>query len=194
MPLNNFKIACTGDPNKLTIANGISKVFDDVDFIHRSVGYDLLTSTGLSRFEDTIKNYNVFINASRIDIGVQIKLLEITNKVWSSGHVFNIGSVLEYNYFNYLDEEVAKDKQHLKKIGLEMLNDLFRTTHVTVGGLKNTNEETSLKMDPVHVATTIKWILDSNKHFHIPVIGIENDFWDNENWNKVKQDGLHRKF
>ena len=62
--MNNYKIICTGNPNKVGIANAVFKAFPDTTFISLSTGYDLLSEEGQSKFRKIIKDYNVFINGS----------------------------------------------------------------------------------------------------------------------------------
>ena len=182
--LNVFKILCTGDPNKATLAKGIQQVFPTAEFVYLSAGYDFTTVAGLDKFRTTIKNYNVFVNASRIDFGVQQALLRIVREEWKAGHVFNIGSVVEYDHFNNLYPDVAKDKLELRKLSIGMCTEQFKTTHIVMGGIKDQSANSELKLDPIHVAKTIKWIVETND-IHVPIIGVENDYW-NPEWSKIK--------
>lgn len=184
-----FKILCTGNPNKGTLARGVKEVFPDAEFIHLSAGYDFKTQLGLDKFREKIRQFNVFINASRIDLDVQLNLLNITREEWYEGHVFNIGSVIEYDYFNWFDPKVAANKLLLREKSLEMCSQKFKTTHVIMGGCKDESPNKDVKMDPAHVARTIKWIMEANE-IHIPIIGIENDYW-LENWDELKRNGSH---
>lgn len=181
-----FKILCTGNPNKGTIAHAICEVFPNAEFVYLSAGYDFTTTDGLYKFREKLKNYNVFINSSRIDIGVQIKLLKIASETPCIKNVFNIGTVLEHTYFNWLDPLVAEDKLKLRDMSLDLCCNQFRTTHLIVGGFKDESPNKELKMDPIHIANAIKWILHSD--FHVPIIGIENDYWNN-NWQSLKDKG-----
>lgn len=190
-----MKILCTGNPHKATIANSIAKVFNNVDFVHLSNGYDFKTEIGLKKFENIIDNYDVFINASRIDTGIQIKLLKIIHNRWHQGHVINIGSTMEFHFFNHIDPVCAEDKLNLRKLSLDMYNENFRTTHLQVGGFKDRSSNGHLKMDSIHIANTIQWILHQSPHFHIAQISVENDFWNKGqegagcNWQELKNKG-----
>ena len=53
-----------------------------------------------------------------------------------------------------------------------------------MGGIQDESTDSDVKLNPVHVANVIKWILES-KVIHVPIIGIENDYW-NPNWSKIK--------
>jgi hypothetical protein len=52
-----------------------------------------------------------------------------------------------------------------------MCSGKFKTTHMTVGGLNDNKSGNENNLDPIHIATTIKWILDQD--INIPIIGIE---------------------
>ena len=192
-----FKILCTGNPERMTIAKAIKEVFPDAEFIHMSVGYDFTTNDGLERFRQRIRNYNVFVNASRIDHEVQINLLKITREEWSEGHVFNIGSVLEYDFFKWISPETHVAKNKLRQLSLDLSSEKFKTTHIIVGGFKDESEQSESKMDPKHVAKMIEMILSIND-FHVPIIGIENDYWlrsplygAQDEWPALKLKGLN---
>ena len=189
------KILCTGNPNDSTLAKGIKEVFPDADFIHLSVGYDLTTEQGLEKFKNKIRDYNVFINSSRIADGVQCSLLTIARQEWSEGHVFNIGSILENDFFEWFSPDDAKDKKKLRQLSLDLSSDKFKTTHIVTGGFVDRSPHAHLKMNPSNIANAIKWILEA-KDFYVPIIGVENDHWiKKENapfgdWHELKANSL----
>jgi len=183
----NHKILCTGNPNKGTLAKGIREVFPDADFVHLSNGYDFTTQAGLDKFREKIKDYNLFINASRINLGVQLSLLKITREEWLAGHVFNIGSVLEYEHFSWFDPKVTEDKLILRAASIDMCSEKFKTTHIIMGGCKDESPNKDVKMDPASVAKIIQWIANA-PNIHIPIIGIENDYWISD-WQEQKNKG-----
>ena len=53
--MDNYRILCTGNPNKPGIPNAVSKYFTNTTFISLSNGYDLITYEGQSKFRDIIK-------------------------------------------------------------------------------------------------------------------------------------------
>ena len=160
-----MKILCTGNPDdEKNIAHSIRKVFPDATFISKSKGIDLTTVNGLLLFEHKVKNYNVFINSSYIGPGIQEKLLTITRNAWTTGHVFNIGSTVEYQTFNTNDTEYLESKLSLRNKSMELCRLDFKTTHMIVSGFKNN--------DPI--ANTIKWIL-STDNADFPIIGINDN-------------------
>lgn len=160
-----MNIVCTGNPDKeSTIAHSIKKFFPSTVFLHKSNGYDLQTVNGLILFEAEIKKHDVFINSSYIGPGVQEKLLDATRNVWTSGHVFNIGSTVEYQSFNVEDDTYLESKLSLRNRSIELCRPDFKTTHVIVSGFKNN--------DPI--AKTIRWIL-SVKDADIPIIGVNDN-------------------
>jgi hypothetical protein len=192
-----MKILCTGNPNIKTIATAVRNIFPDADFVHKSNGYDLLTQEGLQKFRSKIKDYDVFINASVIANGVQSTLLKIVREEWTSGHVINIGSTMEFRFFNHIDPQRAESKLALRNLGLDMYSEEFRVTHFIVGGHRDRSPSSEGKMDTAHIANTIKWVLDSREHFHVPIIGVENDFWNKGqpgsgcDWQALKNKGLY---
>jgi hypothetical protein len=192
------KILCTGNPNKQgTLANIVKEVFPSTDFVHLSAGYDFTTSEGLEKFRNKIKDYNVFINATHSQIrGLQIKLLKIAREEWSDGHVFNIGSVLENDFFSWFSPEDAEEKRQLRTLSLDLCSERFKTTHLVVGGFKDQKPDAPFKMDPIHIIKGIEWVLAADG-FHVPIIGIENDYWNkgqpgsSGNWDDLKTRGLN---
>jgi hypothetical protein len=165
-----MKILCTGNPNKLTIANSVQKIFTNVDFVYKSNGFDLTSIDGVLKLRDTLDFYDVFINASRIDIGVQYNILSSIT-TWN-GHAITIGSVLEYDKYKHVDPLVSEDKKRLRNLSLNLCSKTLKTTYIVVGGINN--DYHADKMDPIHIAKTIKWILDQTE-FHVPLIGVENE-------------------
>jgi hypothetical protein len=169
-----IKILCTGNPEHIGIAREIKNLFPDAVFVSRSSGFDLSTEQGLNKLKSIIPNFNVLINNSHIAPGVQLKLFEIARKSWSSGHVFNIGSIDEYEKFKHVNPRSNEEKNHLKHFAVEYNNDVFKVTHITVGPFESSAKPLSEpldRLDPKHIAETIKWILECN--FDVPVIGIQ---------------------
>jgi hypothetical protein len=163
-----MKFLCTGNPNQ-GIAQAIKQVFPACDFIHKSVGFDLTTDDDLIRFKQLIKDYDVFINSSYIGTGIQEKLLRLTSEVWTSGFVFNMGSMLEFKEYESLEPKTAQDKRKLRETSLELASDKFRTTHMILSRL---TDEDPNGLDPVNIANTIDWIL--KHHAPVPVIVLGN--------------------
>jgi len=179
------KIICTGNPNHYGIAQAIDAIFPNVYFVSRSSGYDLAVEAGRKKFQEVIKNYNVFINISQVVPGTQESLLTITRNSWNSGHVFNIGSTAEYTKWEWFDPEYTIEKRRLKELSIGLCSEHFKTTHMTVGGFKDETNRDQDRMDPTSIAKIIKWILESD--LHIPVIGVEKIL------DKKVEDWLSRK-
>jgi len=172
-----MKILCTGNPDKNTIAKCIRDLYPETEFVYLSNGYNFLTTDGLDKFRQKVKDFDVFINASRIDIGVQIELLKIVRSEWETGSVINIGTTMEFHYFHHLDKECAIDKLRLRDLGLDMSTEYFRVTHLIVGGFTDETPQANSKMDKKHIGNTVKYVLDNRDNFHVPIISLENDFW-----------------
>ena len=158
--MHNYKVLCTGNPNKPGIANAVFKIFPNATFISLSNGYDLLT-----------KDYNVFINISQLSNNTQEKLLKIAHEEGMKGNVFNIGSIAEYKRWEWYDSVYTAEKRQLKETSLELCSQYFKTTHITVGGFQDSSNASLSRMDPMEIAKAIVYVLESN--VNIPVIGIE---------------------
>lgn len=170
--MKNYKIICTGNPNRAyTIANSVKKFFPNTTFIHRSNGFDLTTDTGLELFSQQLVNYNVFLNCSYIAPGVQENLLNIVDKIWDQGRVFNIGSFVEFKTVHLDDQDYIDSKKKFKDRSLLLYSDKFKTTYITVDGYKIEGEIDSNKMPVDSIPRTIKWILEETE-FSVPFIGV----------------------
>lgn len=170
MVMREPRILCTGNPDKeYTIAAGVRSVFPSADFISLSSGYDLIND--LESFRRKIKDYNIFINASRLGNGAQLQLLNAAAEEWKYGHVINIGSSSENHLETYPDRQYAEHKLALRKRSLELNTYRFRTTHIVLGGLRDNTVERSGWLDSQQVAEAIRWILNSD--FTVPIIGVE---------------------
>ena len=171
--MKSYKILCTGNPNDYTIARAVKQVFPNADFASRATGYDLRMWEHVTEdfFRENIVKYDVLINSAFISNGAQQKILEITNELWTTGHIFNIGSTAEYEGRKSFLPHYSVQKRALRDMSLSMCNGHIRTTHMTVGGLNDMKYGNELNMDPIHIANAIKWVLGNE--VNIPIIGIE---------------------
>jgi hypothetical protein len=169
-----MKILCTGNPDHSTIASGVQKIFPEADFASRATGYDLRLwdPADEEHFKQQIAKYDVFINSSFIVNGAQQRLLELTYDVWTSGHVFNIGSSAEYLGRDSFLPHYSAQKRSLRDVGLSMNNTNFRVTHITAGKLNDGKPENSAGLELIKVAEVIKWVIETDNN--IPIIGIES--------------------
>lgn len=168
------KILCTGNPEHIGIAREIKNIFPDTVCVSRSSGFDLRTEQGLLRLKNIIPTFDVLINNAHVGPGVQFKIFEMARQSWNAGHVFNIGSIDEYDQFAHVNPRSNEEKNHLKHLAVEYNNDIFKVTHITVGPFESSAKplpEPLDRLDPKHIAETIKWILECN--FDVPVIGIQ---------------------
>jgi len=168
-----YRILCTGNPKDRGIAQAILKIFPDANFISRTNGFDLFFSAGHTetKFREKIKDYNVFINNAYIGEGCQERLLKIVREEWTYGSVFNIGTLDEYEKWSWREPEYTEEKRRLRDLGIEMGDEKFKTTHVIVGGFQALTPGSSQTMDPIHIAESIKWVLEAP--FEVPIIGIQ---------------------
>lgn len=165
------RILCTGNPDKVGIPKAILEQFPDADFISISKGYDLTTDSGQQYFESIIKDYNVFINVAQLTNRSQEKLLRIAHKAGMQGHIFNIGSIAEYKRWEWYDANYTAEKRSLREASLELCSELFKTTHIVVGGFQDASNDNPNRMDPKEIVRAITYILAST--INIPIIGIE---------------------
>jgi hypothetical protein len=170
-----MKILCTGNPEHIGIAKEIKNIFPDTVCISRASEFDLSTEHGLCKLKNIISNFNVLINSSHVESGTQLKIFEIARQAWSSGHVFNIGSIDEYNQYAHINPRSHTEKNHLKNLAIEYNCDKFKVTHISVGPFESSAKPLTQpleRLNPKYIAETIKWILECN--FDIPIIGIQN--------------------
>lgn len=166
-----LRILCTGNPNISGIAKELQAVYPNTKFISRSSGYDLLSPEGIERFSSMISKFNVFINHSQLIPDGQLTLLDIASKKMGRGRIFNIGSVLEFDKWSWIEPEAAQIKRELRELSLTLNSESLKTTHITVGGLKSTDED-HMRLDPKNVVKVIKWILDSG--IELPYVYVDH--------------------
>lgn len=168
-----YRILCTGNPKDRGIAQSISKIFPDADFVSRTNGFNLSFPTDdiENKFREKLKDYNVFINNAYIDYGCQERILKIVRDEWTEGYVFNIGTLEEYEKWAWKEPKYTEEKRRLRELGLMMGDEKFRTTHIIVGGFQALTPGSLKTMDPIHIAESIKWILEAP--FEVPIIGIQ---------------------
>jgi len=166
-----MKILCTGNPSGPGIASSLAKLYPDITFISRSTGYDFNNTEAFDQFKNILPNYDVFINHSQLIGNAQRKLLSIAREVWTSGHVVNIGSILEFPKWYWIDPDSAEEKIQLRDLSLDLSSEHFKTTHVIVGGLQSWDND-PLRIHTDRVAETIKWILENQNH--IPLIYVDH--------------------
>jgi len=164
-----MKILCTGNP-KDGIACSLKAIYPDTTFISRSNGYDLTTPAGLNKFKSLLPDYDIFINHSQLQGNLQSQLLTLVSKAWTHGQVVNIGSVLEFKKWEFIEPTAAEEKRKLRDLSLELSSEHFKTTHLIVGGLQSYNND-PLRIHTDCVAETIKWILENRNH--IPLLYVD---------------------
>ena len=185
-----FKILCTGNPEHIGIAMEIKKLFPDATFVSRTNGYDLSTQQGLDKLRAMLRDYNVVINNARVSEDTQSTILKMVHEEWTSGHIFNIGSMDEYAKWLPANQHKYKESNALKELGLSLTNENFKVTHVTVGPFRSSAKPMGLNstMDPGHIASAIKWIM--GVEFQVPVIGVEQINEPIRYWYDMKKRGL----
>jgi hypothetical protein len=169
--MNEYRILCTGNPNYPGIPRAIRTHFPNTTFISKSTGYDLITVDGQAKFKSIIKNYNVFVNVAQLSNGSQESLLKIAHAAGMQGHVFNIGSIAEYNRWKWYDANYTAEKRSLREASLDLCTEFFKTTHIIVGGFQDATSDNPKRMDPIEIVNAMQYILNST--INIPIIGIE---------------------
>ena len=171
--MKDLRVLCTGNPLDRGIAMATKKVFPNAEFISRTNGFDLSfpNAKDEQKFREKLKDYNLFINNVFVRQGVQEYLLRIVREEWTEGHVFNIGSLDEHKKWAGNDLPYTLDKLKLRESSLELGNEVFKTTHIVVGGFQALTVGTTPTMDPIHIANTIKWIAEAE--FEVPIFAIE---------------------
>jgi hypothetical protein len=165
-----MKILCTGNPSGTGIAQSLQNLYPDATFISRANGHDLTTKDGIDRFKNLLPDYDVFINHSQLVGDLQRQLLKHARQIWSKGHVINIGSILEFPKWQFIDPDGAEEKRQLRELSLELNTEFFKTTHLILGGLQSCNGD-PLRIHTDRVAETIQWVLDNANH--IPLIYLD---------------------
>jgi NADP-dependent 3-hydroxy acid dehydrogenase YdfG len=182
-----FKILCTGNPSDVGLPQSIQLLYPDAEFLSRTTGYNFLENTNDAelKFRQKLKEFNVFVNYSWIDHGVQQRLLQIVAEEWTRGHVINIGSINENcDVLKKTEPEYTDTKLKLRKTSIDLNNEHLKTTHIVVGAFWRA--DTIYKtMDPIYIANTIKWVLEQD--FEIPIIGIQQSSDFVRNW--IQQQG-----
>lgn len=182
-----FKILCTGNPSDIGIAMEIKKLYPNTKFLSRTSGYDLSTDQGLDALRMLLPEYNVFINNAYIMPGRQLDILKVIIDKWTTGNVFNIGSIDEYERYGTTNRSNQIEKNQLKEYGINHTNEKLKITHITVGGFKSEHKPGSMpNMHPKHIAETIQWIL--NAEFEVPVIGVQQITDYVRNWYEGRRD------
>jgi hypothetical protein len=172
-----MKILCSGNPSHNTVASGVNKVFDDVDFASRATGYDLRfwDDGSEAHFCDKIKNYDIFINSSFICGWGQQQLLDVTFEIWEDmgvhGHIINIGSTSQWEGINSKFGSYTIQKKALQERSLQLNNKSnINTTHLIAGVINDGKPEHSDWIDPYRIAEIIKIVIDHP--LSIPLISI----------------------
>ena len=175
-----MKILCTGNPDsttKQTIAHGVRQVFPEADFAHPGTGYDLrfLTPESIDFFKNQIKNYDVLLNCSYINQDQQLLFAYHSFYHYhykKPNYVINIGSSVEYESVHIEYWQYRLDKLRLRDMSMQFGNPEFRSTCLTCYGINDGTKHPN-GLNVLHIAQTIKWILD--QEFIIPILTMRAD-------------------
>lgn len=172
-------ILCSGNPNKVSIAQAMSEIYPDTCFMCRSTGYDVTSVHGLEFFLKNITEHSVFINSSYIAPGVQLNLLDMACKAWMEhdikGHVISIGTTEEWNP-DTQHQEYKQSKTQLRLRSLELNEQTgitgVKTTYIILGGLDTGNQDSIGYPTTASVAQAIDWVLKYPNR--VPLLQIES--------------------
>ena len=165
----NMNILCTGNPAHITVASAVKQYYPTANFASRATGYDFTLPEVDELFKKNIINYNVFINSSHIQEGIQLKLLNMTVSKWTEadikGHIINIGTTAEW-VDNPEYSEYIRAKQELRRRSLELNNETgitgVKTTHIIVGGINDGKLGNEYYVNPLRIVNTIDWVLKNS--------------------------------
>jgi hypothetical protein len=161
-----INILCTGNPDHITVASAVKKCFPTASFASRATGYNFKLPKSSELFEKNIVDYNVFINSSYIQSGVQMRLLELAVAKWMEsdvkGHIINIGTTAEWTE-NPLYSEYIQTKQQLRRRSLELNDNTgstgIKTTYIIVGGVNDGKPGNENYLNVSSIAYAIEWAL-----------------------------------
>jgi hypothetical protein len=164
-----MNILCTGNPAHITVASAVKQYYPTANFASRATGYDFTLPEVDELFKKNIINYNVFINSSHIQEGIQLKLLNMTVSKWTEadikGHIINIGTTAEW-VDNPEYSEYIRAKQELRRRSLELNNETgitgVKTTHIIVGGINDGKLGNEYYVNPLRIVNTIDWVLKNS--------------------------------
>jgi len=161
-----MNMLCTGNPNHNTVASAVKKYFPEADFASRSTGYDFKLLKSAELFEKNITDYDVFINSSYIQSGIQLQLMEIAVAKWMEadikGHIISIGTTAEWTSDTTYSEYI-QTKQQLRRRSLELNDETgitgIKTTYIIVGGINDGNPINENYLKVSRIAHVIEWVL-----------------------------------
>jgi hypothetical protein len=169
--MSNRQVICTGNPNNLfTIAHGIKKIYPNATFLHKSNGWDLTDPALEAKIKEQFSKHNMFINASYISCGTQLRLLELCNQSVKYCDVVNIGSVHEYDNLGL--PEYKKSKLDLRNLSLNLNTHRFKTCHLMLGHLKTNKDAHDRQIEIDTVCNLIPWVFEQS--FEIPIMCIDS--------------------
>jgi hypothetical protein len=163
-----MNILCSGNPNHITIASGVKKSFPLAKFASRATGYDFTTAESDNLFKKNIINYDVFINSSYIQSGVQLRLMEMTVCEWMQadvkGHIISIGTTAEWTsneqYADYIES-----KKQLRLRSMQLNEDTgitgIKTTYIIVGGVNDGKPGNENYLNVSRISHAIGWVLQN---------------------------------
>jgi len=161
-----MNILCTGNPHHITVASAVKQCFPTASFASRATGYDFKLSESDELFKKNITNYNVFINSSYVQSGVQLRLMDIAVARWMeadiTGHVISIGTTAEWTN-NTQYSEYIETKQQLRRRSLELNDETgitnIKTTYIMVGGVDDGKPGNENYLKVSRIAHAIEWAL-----------------------------------
>ncbi len=181
-----MKILVTGNKKR-----GLAKVIHDylgyfgmeVECISRETGANLIMFSGRSELLNKSKNYDVFINCSKLSDFYQTIVLKEVWDYWcqikKTGHIINIGSTVDTGLKGgsrlYAVEKVALRNLSRKLTYDTLSGNGIKVTYVSFGYLdtEGVSFKDMVKIDLKHVVHVIKWLLEAPDYMNINEISID---------------------
>jgi NAD(P)-dependent dehydrogenase (short-subunit alcohol dehydrogenase family) len=172
-----MKIFCTGNPERKTIAYGLTNLYPRTMSASLTSGWDFTQTSTIERLKNEILNYDIFVNSAYVNKDIQLILTDVVYKQWIQenirGHIFNIGTTLE----NTQDQsEYARTKRGLRKYSIKLSDETgitgIKVSYVCIGGVDNGTPETQGYVKTYEIAKTIEWI--AMQKYRIPLIQLDS--------------------
>jgi len=174
-----MKILVTGNPNYDGLCKGINSVLDNVDFIGRWNGWNMLDFDAIA---EKAKNYDVFINSQFGPNDLQLHILNAVYKKFEKGHIINIGSSSAY-WKDGSPNDYIETKSKLEERSKELSNYVcwgdtrIRVSCIGYGQLNSQSQKQRddgrIKIDLFDSAKVIKWIIDSPSYYNLHYIALD---------------------
>lgn len=174
-----MKILVTGNPNYDGLCSGISRVLNNVDFIGRWNGWNMMDFDAIA---EKAKDYDVFINSQFGPNDLQLHILNAVYDKFEKGHIINVGSSSAY-WKDGSPQEYIETKFKLEERSKELSNHAcwankpIRVSCVAYGQLNSQSQkqrdDLREKIDLVDAARILKWIIDTPPSYNLHYLSLD---------------------